>query len=62
MHKSKNLYNVGIYIVRQHYFDAVKNGNDGKYLNFYATYKSLTQSNNVDFYALPHVISVQVLM
>ena len=62
MHKSKNLYNVGIYTIRQHYFDTVKNGNDDKYLNFYATYKSLTQSNNVDFYALPHVISVQVLM
>lgn len=62
MRKSKNLYNVGIYTVRQHYFEAAKAGSDDKYLNYYATYKSLTQSNNADFYALPCVISQQVLM
>ena len=62
LHKSKNLYNVAIYTVRQFYFDAVKNESDKKYLNYYATQKLLSHSNNVDYYALPCVISQQVLM
>ena len=37
LHRSKNLYNVAIYTVRQFYFNAVKNESDKKYLNFYAT-------------------------
>lgn len=28
LHKSKNLYNVAVYTVRQFYFDAVKNESD----------------------------------
>lgn len=62
LHRSKNLYNVAIYTVRQFYFDAVKNERDKKYLNFYATWELLSHSNNVDYYALPCVISQQVLM
>ena len=57
LHRSKNLYNVAIYTVRQFYFDAVKNESDKKYLNYYATQKLLSHSNNVDYYALPCVIS-----
>ena len=53
LHRSKNLYNVGIYTVRQFYFDAVKNESDKKYLNFYATQKLLSHSKNVDYYSLP---------
>lgn len=62
LHKSKNLYNVAVYTVRQFYFDAVKNESDKKYLCYYDTWKLLSHSKNVDYYALPCVISQQVLM
>ena len=61
LHKSKNLYNVGIYTVRQFYFEAVKNESDKKYLNYYDTWKLLSYSKNEDYYALPCNISQAVL-
>lgn len=61
LHKSKNLYNVGIYIVRQYYFEAVKNESDKKYLNFYDTQKLLSHSKNIDYYSLPCDVSQAVL-
>lgn len=61
MHKSKNLYNVAIYTVRQFYFDAVKNESDKKYLNYYDTQKLLSHSKNVDYYSLPCDVSQSVL-
>ena len=62
LHKSKNLYNVAIYTIRQFYFEAVKNESDKKYLCYYDTQKLLSHSKNVDYYSLPCVISQQVLM
>ena len=62
LHKSKNLYNVAIYTIRQFYFDAVKNESDKKYLCYYDIQKLLSHSKNVDYYSLPCVISQQVLM
>lgn len=63
MHKSKNLYNTALYIVRQHYLKPVE-GNNKKYLNYFDTCKMFTCSEhkNPDFYALPSVIAQQVLM
>ena len=61
LHKSKNLYNVGIYTVRQFYFDAVKNESDKKYLNFYDTQKLLSHSKNIDYYSLPCDVAQSVL-
>lgn len=61
LHKSKNLYNVAIYTVRQFYFEAVKNESDKKYLSYYATQKLLSHSKNVDYYSLPCDVSQSVL-
>ena len=61
LHKSKNLYNVGIYTVRQFYFEAVKNESDKKYLCYYDTQKLLSHSKNVDYYSLPFDVSQAVL-
>ena len=61
LHKSKNLYNVVIYTVRQFYFDAVKNESDKKYLNYYDTWRLLSHSKNVDFYSLPCDVAQSVL-
>ena len=61
MHKSKNLYNVAIYTVRQFYFEAVKNESDKKYLCYYDTQKLLSHSKNVDYYSLPCDVSQSVL-
>ena len=61
LHRSKNLYNVAIYTVRQFYFNAVKNESDKKYLNFYATQKLLSHSKNVDYYSLPCDVAQAVL-
>ena len=61
LHKSKNLYNVAIYTVRQFYFDAVKNESDKKYLNYYDTWRLLSHSKNVDFYSLPCDVAQSVL-
>ena len=63
MHKSKNLYNVALYTVRQHYLNPIE-GNNKKYLNYFDTCKMFTNSEykHPDFYALPSVIAQQVLM
>ena len=61
LHKSKNLYNVAIYTVRQFYFEAVKNESDKKYLNYYDTWRLLSHSKNVDFYSLPCDVAQSVL-
>ena len=61
LHKSKNLYNVAIYTVRQFYFDAVKNESDKKYLNYYDTQKLLSHSKNIDYYSLPCDVAQTVL-
>ena len=61
LHKSKNLYNAGIYTVRQFYFESIKNNNENKYLNYYETYKLFVQTKNIDYYSLPADISQSVL-
>lgn len=61
LHRSKNLYNVAIYTVRQFYFEAIKNESDKKYLNFYDIQKLLSHSKNVDYYSLPCDVAQAVL-
>lgn len=53
LHKCKNLYNKGLYVVRQHYFQ-YKNDNTVKYkyLNYYSLEKKLRAENDVDYRAL----------
>ena len=53
---SKNLYNKGLYIVRQHFF------NTEKYLNYNALENIKKKSKDVDYYALPTKVSQQILM
>ena len=48
---SKNLYNITLYTVRQHYF------NTGKYLTGFTIIKDFTKDNQVDFRALPAKVS-----
>ena len=54
LHKCKNLYNKGLYVVRQHYFQ-YKDDNTVKYkyLNYYSLEKKLRAENDVDYRALP---------
>jgi len=54
-HLSKNLYNAGLYAVRQHYFDT------GKFLNWFDLINLFVKTKNVDFYALPAKVSQQTL-
>jgi len=54
-HLSKNLYNSGLYAVRQHYF------NTGNFLSYPELAKLFTHTKNVDFYALPTKVSQQTL-
>lgn len=42
---TKNLYNKGLYLVRQHYFDTKE------YLDYYKLHKKLTTSKDCDYYA-----------
>lgn len=63
LHKCKNLYNKGLYVVRQYYFQY----NDDntvkyKYLNYYSLEKKLRTENDVDYRALPSSVAQQVLM
>ena len=44
---SKNLYNQGLYRIRQHFFDT------GEYLNYNAVQKQLQEEDQVDYRALP---------
>lgn len=48
---SKNLYNITLYTVRQHYF------NTSKYLTAFTVIKDFTKENQVDFRALPAKVS-----
>ncbi len=48
---SKNLYNVTLYTIRQHYF------NTKKYLTAFTIIKDFTKENQVDFRALPAKVS-----
>lgn len=63
LHKCKNLYNKGLYVVRQHYFQ-YKDDNTVKYkyLNYYSLEKKLKTENDVDYRALPAPVAQQVLM
>jgi putative transposase len=54
-HLSKNLYNAGLYRIRQHYFDT------GKYLDYFSLYQSLRKEENPDLRALPSQTAQQVL-
>lgn len=52
-HKSKNLYNAGLYMVRQYYFSVKDDPNvKFKYLNYYAVYRQMNDEHNPDFYAI----------
>lgn len=63
LHKCKNLYNKGLYVVRQHYFQ-YKDDNTVKYkyLNYYSLEKKLRIENDVDYRALPTPVAQQVLI
>ena len=63
LHKCKNLYNKGLYVVRQHYFQ-YKDDNTVKYkyLNYYSLEKKLRTENDPDYRALPAPVAQQVLM
>lgn len=63
LHKCKNLYNKGLYVVRQHYFQ-YKDDNTVKYkyLNYYSLERVLKTENDVDYRALPAPVAQQVLM
>lgn len=54
-HLSKNLYNAGLYAVRQHYFET------GKFLGFFDLCNLFVKTKNPDFYALPSKVSQQTL-
>lgn len=48
---SKNLYNVTLYTIRQHYFDT------NKYKSYFSIVSDFTKENQVDFRALPAKVS-----
>lgn len=63
LHKCKNLYNKGLYVVRQHYFQyKYDNTVKYKYLNYYSLERVLKTENDVDYRALPASVAQQVLM
>lgn len=53
--KSKNLYNAGLYAVRQHYFETKK------FLNYYDLDKKFKGEKNENYYDLPVNVSQQTL-
>lgn len=63
LHKCKNLYNKGLYVVRQHYF-LYKDDNTVKYkyLNYYSLEKKLRTEDDPDYRSLPASVAQQVLM
>lgn len=63
LHKCKNLYNKGLYVVRQYCF-RYKDDNTVKYkyLNYYSLEKKLRTEDDVDYRALPSPVAQQVLM
>ena len=52
---SKNLYNVTLYTIRQHYF------NTKKYLSYFSIVKDFAKDSRVDYRALPAKVSQQTL-
>lgn len=52
---SKNLYNAGLYAIRQEFFK------NKKYLNYNAINRIFVKNKNVDYYALPSKVSQQTL-
>ena len=59
LHKSKNLYNAALYVVRQHFF--ANQDNKDCFLNYYRVDKMFKETKNPDYYALPIDCSQQVL-
>ena len=53
--RAKNLYNVGLYTIRQHYFKTKI------FLGYENLQKQLQQNKQVDYYALPTKVSQQIL-
>ena len=53
---SKNLYNVTLYHIRQHYKET------GKYLSYNKLAKTLSDSNNLDYRAMPYAQSAQQVL
>ena len=53
---SKNLYNVALYHIRQYYKET------GKYLSYYELAKKLSDSNNLDYRAMPCAQSAQQVL
>ena len=53
--KSKNLYNSGLYEIRQYFF------NTGKYLNYYELDKLFNSNNQKDYKNLPSKVSQSIL-
>ena len=53
---SKNLYNVALYNIRQHYKET------GKYLSYNKLAKTLSDSNNLDYRAMPYAQSAQQVL
>ena len=53
---SKNLYNVALYNIRQHYKET------GKYLSYNKLAKMLSNSNNLDYRAMPYAQSAQQVL
>ena len=53
---SKNLYNVALYHIRQYYKET------GKYLSYYELAKTLSNSNNLDYRAMPYAQSAQQVL
>ena len=53
---SKNLYNVALYHIRQYYKET------GKYLPYNKLAKELSDSNNLDYRAIPYAQSAQQVL
>ena len=53
---SKNLYNVALYHIRQYYKET------GKYLSYNKLAKTLSDSNNLDYRAMPYAQSAQQVL
>ena len=53
---SKNLYNVALYNIRKYYKET------GKYLSYYELTKTLSNSNNLDYRAMPYAQSAQQVL
>lgn len=54
-HLSKNLYNAGLYAVRQHFFE------HGTFLSYVDNCHNFSKENNIDYRALPSKVAQQTL-